>query len=104
MSSLFQNHGTKCRVLLGFQGVFEHRNSINIAIAAVQDLAAQIKARAELLAEEQCLLVVSIERAALWGRELLSIIGGIKSGTLALAAYELNKIQPETNDQMFTDL
>ncbi len=76
------------------------KSDLPIVIAAVQDLAARIKARAEVLAEDQRLLEASIERAALCERELLSILGGIKSGTLALAAYELNKIQPETDDQI----
>jgi hypothetical protein len=76
------------------------KSDLSIVIAALQDLAARIGARAEVLAEDQRLLEESIARAALCEQELSSILDSIKSGNLALAAEKLNQIQPETNDQI----
>jgi hypothetical protein len=76
------------------------KSDLPIVIAALQDLAARIGARAEVLAEDQRLLEESIARAALCEQELSSILDSIKSGNLALAAEKLQQIQPETNDQI----
>lgn len=76
------------------------KSDLPIVIAALQDLAARIGARAEVLAEDQRLLEESIARAALCEQELSSILDSIKSGNLALAAEKLHQIQPETNDQI----
>ena len=76
------------------------KSDLSIVIAALQDLAARIGARAEVLAEDQRLLEESIVRAALCEQELSSILDSIKSGNLALAAEKLHQIQPETNDQI----
>jgi hypothetical protein len=76
------------------------KSDLPIVIAALQDLAARIGARAEVLAEDQRLLEESIARAALCEQELSSILDSIKGGNLALAAEKLNQIQPETNDQI----
>lgn len=76
------------------------KSDLPIVIAALQDLAARIGARAEVLSEDQRLLEESIARAALCEQELSSILDSIKSGNLALAAEKLHQIQPETNDQI----
>ena len=76
------------------------KSDLPIVIAALQDLAARIGARAEVLAEDQRLLEESIARAALCEQELSSILDSIKSGNLALATDKLHHIQPETNDQI----
>ena len=76
------------------------KSDLPIVIAALQDLAARIGARAEVLAEDQRLLEESIARAALCEQELSSILDSIKSGNLALAAEKLHQIQTETNDQI----
>ena len=76
------------------------KSDLSIVIAALQDLAARIGARAEVLAEDQRLLEESIARAALCEQELSSILDSIKSGNLALATDKLHQIQPETNDQI----
>ena len=76
------------------------KSDLSIVIAALQDLAARIGARAEVLAEDQRLLEESIVRAALCEQDLSSILDSIKSGNLALAAEKLHQIQPETNDQI----
>ncbi len=76
------------------------KSDLPIVIAALQDLAARIGARAEVLAEDQRLLEESIARAALCEQEVSSILDAIKVGNLALAAEKLQQIQPETNDQI----
>ena len=76
------------------------KSDLPIVIAALQDFAARIGARAVVLAEDQRILQESIARAALCEQELSSIFGSIKGGNLALAAEKLHQIQPETNDQI----
>ena len=74
-------------------------SDLPMVVAALQDLAARIGARAQVLAEEQRLLEASIARAALCDQSFTNANEMMHQGHLADAADEFAAVQPETDDQ-----